>query len=120
MKSSRREFVATGLAGMAALYSHPARSEEQTPRPANEDGYRLWLRYAPPGDAAPRYRSLLRSIVVEGSSPTLDIIRSEVRQALDSMFGAAPTATALQANALVIGTPATSPAIRKLGWDKEL
>jgi alpha-glucuronidase len=120
MKSSRREFVATGLAGMAALYSHPARSEEQTPRPANEDGYRLWLRYAPPGDAATRYRSLLRSIVVEGSSPTLDIIRSEVRQALDSMFGAAPTATALQANALVIGTPATSPAIRKLGWDKEL
>ena len=123
MKQSRREFVATSLAGVTAIYGGQRRvASAAIEAPIeNEDGYRLWLRYAPPGDAAKSYRTLIRSLLVEGASPTADIIRNEVRPALTSMLGAAPEpATTIGANTLVIGTPATSTAIRGLGWDREL
>jgi len=66
---------AAGLcAGGYAINSLAA--EPQSPLP-EEDGYRLWLRYAPPGEIAKRYRRIVRRIQVEGTSATCGIIRDE-------------------------------------------
>jgi alpha-glucuronidase len=121
MDSSRREFVATSLAGMAGIYAAQATLDAQSPRPPDEDGYRLWLRYAPPGDAAAAYRSAIRSVLVAGTSATAGVIRGELRTALAAMLGTAPPpASAPSAGTLVVGTPALDGPIRGLGWDKEL
>ena len=56
MTRSRRDFVATSLAGVAGLcatgrlgsQAHAAATSQ--PAVTAEDGYRLWLRYAPPGE----------------------------------------------------------------------
>lgn len=130
MKRSRREFVATGLAGMAAMCTTPGvaaaiespSSPPPSQPPPSEDGYKLWLRYAPLGAAAAPYLKTLRQLVVEGASPTAAIIRSEVGQATASMLGTAlPLRTqAVVDGALVIGTPANSPLVRGLGWQAEL
>ena len=72
MKHSRREFVSTGIAGVAGLYaagSAPALAQGATALPA-EDGYKLWLRYASPGAIVSQYRAALGQVLVEGSSPT--------------------------------------------------
>ena len=69
MEFSRRDFVSTGLAGAAGVLASQALSAELTPPPlqmADEDGYKLWLRFAPPGAMAARYRQSLRQVVVEG------------------------------------------------------
>jgi alpha-glucuronidase len=121
MKASRREFVATSLAGVAGIYARQTRPPAAGPPLTDEDGYRLWLRYAPPGDAADAYRSALRTVSVAGASATTDVIRAELRQALTSMLGAAPPdATGTASASLLIGTPAQSPAVRALKWDREL
>ena len=120
MRQSRREFVTTGLAGVAAIYARQTEAGGQVPL-TDEDGYRLWLRYAPPGDAANAYRSAIRTISVAGTTPTADVIRTELHQALTSMLGAAPPApTGTAPGSLIIGTPAQSDAIRALKWDREL
>ena len=68
-----------------------------------------------------RYRAALGQILVEGSSPTSEAIRAELKQALGAMLGNAPASPAtLTARALVVGTPSNSPAIRALGWQAEL
>jgi alpha-glucuronidase len=54
-----------------------------------EDGYRLWLRYAPPGGAAAAYRQAIGQIVVQGTSATALIIRAEMTAALERVLGAA-------------------------------
>lgn len=55
----------------------------------DEDGYELWLRYAPiqNTDYLNACQKLCQQITVIGSSPTLDIIRSELQQAITSMTG---------------------------------
>ncbi len=76
MKISRRTFVAAaaGLAGALAGPAHFAFSAA-TPQPlSDEDGYKLWLRYAPPpAPAVDTYRRALKQIVVEGNSLTAEI-----------------------------------------------
>ena len=120
MTQSRRDFVTTGLAGVASLYVTP-RSFQAAAALAPEDGYRLWLRYAPPGDAARGYREAIRHLHVEGTSPTAEVIRNELRTALSSMLGAAPPLQPALADAsLIVGTPASSKAIGALGWKDEL
>ncbi|HET7218478.1 MAG TPA: alpha-glucuronidase family glycosyl hydrolase [Vicinamibacterales bacterium] len=125
MKPSRREFVAASLAGVAALCTKDGVTSAfaaQNPLPP-EDGYKLWLRYAPLGTAgATTYGKTLRQLVVEGTSPTAGIIRTEVGQAVASMLGAPlPLRTQdLADGALVVGTPGSSPLIRALGWQGEL
>ena len=127
MAFSRREFVATGLAGMAGLYANRggaangAAIEPPTVLPA-EDGYKLWLRYAAPGEAAAAaYRTSLQQVLVEGTSRTAQIVRDEVATATAQMLGAPLTArSGVSGPALVIGTPSASPAIRALGWGSEL
>ena len=90
---------------------------------ADDDGYRLWLRYEPIADPNRRaqYTEALRCVVVEPGSPTLQAARSELARGLrgllgnDVVFERAP-----RANALVVGTPFSSPVIAALGLDRAL
>jgi alpha-glucuronidase len=124
----RREFVATSLAGFAGLCATQVTASGQPvplprPGPTDEDGYKLWLRYAPPPPAAAdRFRNAVRQILVEGNSPTATVIRSELSTAIAQMLGASPRAdaTALTDGTLIVGTPANSSAIRSLGWTADL
>ena len=127
MKQTRREFVSTGLAGVAGLcvphgaaaLSLPAAAAQLAP----EDGSKLWLRFAPPGDAVvAAYRRAIRQVVVEGTSPTSLIIKNELSAALGNMLGTAVSAGTgtMQDGAIVAGTRTSSAAIRGLGWEAEL
>ena len=122
MRRSRREFVATSLAGVAGLYARRVALSATESSPPAEDGYELWLRYAPPGDSAARYRNALRHILIEGRSKTSDIIRKELGVGVARMLGSdVPLSDRdLAPGALVVGTPENSPAIRRLGWDADL
>ena len=96
-------------------------AEPQTLLP-DEDGSKLWLRYAPPGDAAASYRPLVRQIRVDGASATCGIIRDELRLATAAMLGdAVPLAeNGLQAGTVVVGTPENSAMVRELNWTADL
>ena len=124
MEFSRRDFVSTGLAGAAGMLASKATAVHLSAAPpqlADEDGYKLWLRFAPPGDAATQYRQAIRQIVVAGTSPTSRIIRDELTAATTAMFGSAvPVTEAAQLPAVIVGTPKTSSVIRDLKWDAEL
>jgi alpha-glucuronidase len=142
MDLSRREFVATTLGGLTALSGARAGDAGATAldvgapglnagatgpqargTPADETGYRLWLRYAPPGAAAvAAYRKAVRQVLVEGQSETARIIRREMADAVPAMLGSAVPVveTGLADGAMVVGTPANSAAIRALGLTKEL
>lgn len=125
MALSRRAFVATGMAGVAGLCATRAVRGDTLGTPfqmAGEDGYRLWLRYAPLGDAGGRYRRTLRQVIVEGNSGTARVIRSELTKAIAAMLGSSIPAVqqGLADDAVVVGTPANSAAIRGLGWQADL
>ena len=83
-----------------------------------EDGSRLWLRYADRSDTA----AAIRQVIVSGQSPTRDVIQQELTLALEALNGKPPTfADALSSDgALIIGTPASSPAIAALNLRREL
>ena len=85
-----------------------------------EDGYKLWLRYAPPADASQRaaYDRSVRQVVVQAASP----IPEELATALESILGrAVPSANSpTDDGALLIGTPESSPLIAALNWGDEL
>jgi alpha-glucuronidase len=68
------------------------------------------------------YRRRLQHVLVEGASPTADVIRGELGAALDGLLGASPPVSReeLADHALVIGTPANSPVVRNLGWTADL
>src|SRR5678815_4996685 len=81
-----------------------------------EDGYKLWLRYAPlPAQASQKLKSIT-SLIVAGDSVTANAIRSELSLAFNGMLGSAPAqATVPGANTtLLIGTPASSDLIANL------
>ncbi|MEO8077626.1 MAG: alpha-glucuronidase family glycosyl hydrolase [Acidobacteriota bacterium] len=128
MTHSRRRFVATSLAGLAGLCAKGAFatdiSRDGAPQTAltAEDGYRLWLRYAPPGSVAAAYRPLTQQVVVEGTSATARIIQREMTAGISAMIGTAPSPAPQIARdgAVVIGTPDNSAIIRALGWNTEL
>ena len=119
MVVSRRHFVKTTVAGAAGLYvgAHALRSgaKELAVLP-EEDGYKLWLRYAPLGDAAKNYRKIVRQIQVEGDSPTARVIREELRLATSAMLGTTIPADEKNpaAGTILVGTPDTSKFIRQL------
>ncbi len=127
MAHTRRDFVTTGLVGIAGLSISSGLDAEsifQSALPA-EDGYKLWLRYVPPGNDAllQQYRTKVRGLTVEGTSPTARIIAGEMRTALESMqilesrTGTTPTPSGGQ---VVVGTPQSSSLIRSLGWANDL
>ncbi|MBY8827038.1 alpha-glucuronidase family glycosyl hydrolase [Hephaestia mangrovi] len=82
-----------------------------------EDGHKLWLRYAPLDTAA---RAALASRVTAitaaaDTSPTLAAARAELDRGFAGMLGAPlPHDTALHDHGLVIGTPASLPALAAL------
>jgi len=121
MNVSRRNFVRTGVAGVAGLYALPE-AFAQLAAP-NEDGYRLWLRYTPaPAAVVSQYRRSLRQVLVEGDSATADVIRREMATALASILGAPAdaipvvksSASGLSEGTLVIGTPGNSSTIQSM------
>ncbi len=93
-------------------------------RPSAETGHDLWLRYQPIEDAALRnaYARQASSIVVSTESATGKIIAAELRRGLSVLLGAeVPLAPSVDRNGvIVVGTPANSPAIARLGWTARL
>lgn len=88
-----------------------------------EDGYEMWLRYQPVAEQKLRkaYQQQLEGIVVEGNSPTLHAAAAELQRGLGGLL-AKPVAVSekLSGNALVIGTPASSPLIASLDLSARL
>ena len=88
-----------------------------------DDGYRLWLRYDPlPAHVVKDYRARVTSVVVQGQSPTLDAIRTELASGCMGLLGGSvPLAGKVERDgALVVGTPSGSPLIDGLGWGRQL
>ena len=121
---TRRAFVQTGLAGVAGLYLPRALADASlnaSAPPASEDGYKLWLRYAPPLSRLDQYRRAITHLVVEGTSPTADIIRKELTTATSQLLGGnIPGGSDVSEGAVVVGTPRNSAIIRQLGWARDL
>ncbi len=75
--------------------------------PPDEDGYELWLRYAPVTDAPmlAAYRAAVTQIVFGGDSPTLRAARDELTFALERMLGTpVPLADSLENGTLLVAT----------------
>jgi alpha-glucuronidase len=89
-----------------------------------EDGYRLWLRYEPVTEKRQLrdYRTLISRVVIEGDSPILQAARKEINEGLSGMLGSAPPLNDKfeLSGSLIIGTPANSGIIRKLGRKAQL
>jgi alpha-glucuronidase len=123
---TRREFIAAGLAGAVGwcVGGHGTNSvaaEAPAPIP-DEDGYKLWLRYLPPGEVASSYRRVIRQIRVDGTSATSGVIRDELRLGISAMLA---TSVPLDVNELtegmvIVGTPESSALIRGLTWAADL
>jgi alpha-glucuronidase len=126
MQMRQWNFLAASLAGLAILSIGCQVVDTPTPEVAtrmpDEDGYQLWLRYAPPGKSVDQYLPLIRVVVVPGDSATSRIIRKELSLALNMMFGSpVPVSrTWTSKPAVIIGTPATSKVIRGLKWENDL
>jgi len=111
---------AAGLCvGGYAINSNAA--EPQTPLP-EADGYKLWLRYAPLGDAAKKYHKVVQQIRVDGTSATSGIIRDELRSAASAMLGGNVPLNekVLVDGTVVVGTPGNSALVRDLNWASDL
>ncbi|MBJ7376272.1 alpha-glucuronidase family glycosyl hydrolase [Sphingobium sp.] len=78
-----------------------------------EDGYDLWLRYAPADQARkPGLAAHATAIVTAGTSPTLTIATQELQRGIAGMTGAIPTVSAtIQQGTLWLATPASAPAL---------
>jgi alpha-glucuronidase len=89
-----------------------------------DDGYKLWMSYKKLDDAKTleEYKQVFSSVVIEGQSETLGIVREEVKKGLDGLLGAdVPVSDKLTTgSALVIGTPKQSQLIQKLGLSDKL
>jgi alpha-glucuronidase len=89
-----------------------------------ETGYDLWLRYLPLKDAAQRsaYRRAATTIVAQGDSASLKVAAAELRRGLSGLLGGdVPVSSELRgAGAIVLGTPAGSPLVARLGLADEL
>ncbi|HEX7294761.1 MAG TPA: alpha-glucuronidase family glycosyl hydrolase [Pyrinomonadaceae bacterium] len=87
-----------------------------------DDGYRLWLRYEQlPRSSQNMYRQRIASISVQGNSKTFDVIRNELALGCSKLLGTPIRIEQDPSEAsLVVGTPETSPLIRKLHWEAEL
>jgi alpha-glucuronidase len=89
-----------------------------------EDGYRLWLRYDPLQDAVKRkeYTSFIKYLVIETTSPTLEIAEKELRLALGGLLEVSLSSSKVigESGAIVLGTPETSSLIKSLKLDDKL
>lgn len=91
---------------------------------ADEDGYRAWLRYEKIENAEllNRYRQVLNSVMLHGSSSTIDVIKKELQDALPKLLGKEIAFAGHIQNdgVLLIGTPESSTQIASLGLDDQL
>ncbi|QBG49145.1 alpha-glucuronidase [Verrucomicrobia bacterium S94] len=119
MKLFRRKLMVLTLAAAACCSGRPA--TEQKPL-ADEDGYKLWLRYANPGEAASSYRKQVKQLHIEGNSATSKIIQKELKAAIKCMLGhdVKLSGDSLLSGSVLIGTPQNSSVIRNLKLTKEL
>lgn len=89
-----------------------------------DDGYGLWMSCRKLDDATKlkEYQQAFSSIVIEGQSETLGIVRAEVKKGLDGLLGAdlPIQSTLTTGGALVIGTPRQSQIIQKLDLSGKL
>ena len=89
-----------------------------------DDGYNLWMSYRKLDDSAilKEYKQAFSSIVIEGDSETLGIVREEVKKGLEGLLGAdVPVLSTLSKSAaLVIGTSSQSQVIQELNFSNEL
>jgi len=126
MQLRRRNFLAASFVGLAVLSIGCHVVDTPTPgadaRVPDENGYKLWLRYAPPGKSVDQYLRLIRLVIVQGDSATSRIIGKELSSALNMMFGSpVPVSRTWKPKpAVIIGTPATSKVIRGLKWENDL
>ena len=85
-----------------------------------EDGYDLWLRYAPAAPASvEHYRSRTTQLVMPAPSATLAAAHAELLRGLAGLTGRAPEAVAAitREGAVVAGTAASSPLVAGLRLD---
>ncbi len=126
MPMTRRTFVATSVAGLAgasaANMAGLAWGQTAAQAPPDEDGSRLWLRYAPPGPAVEGYRGVVRQIVVQGGSDTAGVIREELVDGLGGMLGReVPVSDGdVAEGAVIVGTPENSSIVAGLDLGLEL
>src|SRR6201991_1576817 len=86
-----------------------------------DDGYHLWLRYEQlPSQSLDVYRQQLKSISVQGKSPTFGAIRDELLQGCMGLLGAPVAVGDSDDASVVVGLPETSTLIRKQRWDADL
>ncbi len=86
-----------------------------------DDGYRLWLRYEPlPAASLNVYGQQLKSISVQGKSPTFEAIRNELRLGCQGLLGGPIGIGDSDDASVVVGLPETSTLIRKQHWEAEL
>jgi alpha-glucuronidase len=89
-----------------------------------ENGYELWLRYAPVSSPVmlKQYRSNFREIVFQGNSRTIQIARQEMSDAIGSMLGIdIPSSGSATVDGFVAGgTPENSEIINDLNLGRKL
>jgi alpha-glucuronidase len=89
-----------------------------------EDGYDLWLRYAPVRDEArlAEYRAAFAELVIDAGSPTLAVTRDELTRALRSLLQVevAVASAPGRDGVLIVGTPRSSQLIAGLPFAAEI
>ncbi len=87
-----------------------------------EDGYRLWLRYDQvPAPMLAAYRSRITNLVVEGQSPTSDIIRKEFVSGVSGLLGASlPIVDRIERDGVIVVATSESKLIAGLNWKQQL
>ena len=89
-----------------------------------ETGGDLWLRYRPLTDPVERasYRQSASGIVVQGRSPTSEVIAAELERGLRGLLGVEVLRVSRPRSdgAVIVGTPSTSPIVAALGWTAAL
>jgi alpha-glucuronidase len=88
-----------------------------------EDGYGLWLRYAPIENVTLRdaYRRAITGVIVQQSPATAAIVSQELARGLAALFGApVPSRTTVDRDGVLIVGTIGSPLVSTLGWRDEL
>lgn len=128
-KISRREFLSAGVAGTAGLWLAGCLPWSGGKRPGavvnvpDEDGYRLWLRYAPPGkDVISEYQRQIRQVCVAVPGSTGTAIKDELGVALPSLLGRSVPFLRGEAPAgtLLVTTSSASPVVTGLDLAESL
>src|SRR5947207_12624948 len=88
-----------------------------------EDGYDLWLRYAPIDSVSLRaaYRRAIAAVIVEQSAATAALVSQELARGLPALLGVSvPLRTTVDRDGVLIVGTVRSPLIAGLGWRGEL